>query len=699
MPSPGESKKHRSRLKPTAFALGISATPERDDERHHEVYKRVGGVVYRYPLLRAFEDRVLAELNSIVLYVELTASERAQYETLTREIGSALMKLASRHPWVEVPTRTTMDRIAKLADEDPTAASLLRSVTDRRKLVAECSNRNRCVDAILGHMVSTERPRTIAFHDTIDGADWVSRSATVHGLRAAASHSRLKPDQDREAIDAFRQGRVDLLSTLRKLDEGFDVPEASCAVIVSGSKVQRQRIQRLGRVLRRTAPDSVATVYTILAKGTAEALIVGGRESRLVGPQRVRHHEWPTVPIETSQTERSTFTPASFPSVPSTPDLLDLFDQGLGHELHRGYPWLRVAKSVRDVESFARRLSGNGPEALVAQALSAIEAEDWNEVVERANEALRAIGAMDVAFDSYVTFKPTSYLEEDDADFLGRRSDSVAKLLQSALGYMLRQRWIDAAESIERLDSVVDEERSEQARFHRETILSDLEALVELPHSLERSRNLRRLEGMWHRAEWIDDKRVYRDLRTRSTLCEMSCGSSLSGLDVRPPGMNHSDGLRPMRIGGPSGRGGRWSSPTSAAGGNDLGPLSERGGAANSNACRSPGAISQQNRGRTVQSRHANWRASSPRFLDASSGAASEKRAVAADASLPSMPTSRFASPNTTTPPESSRIARSSWSDSTGSSNSARSFGYPRLTIASTYAANCGRYSALYQPP
>ena len=49
---------------------------------------------------------------------------------------------------------------------------------------------------------------------------------------------------------------VPILVAVRALDEGVDIPEANCAVIVSGSLNQRQRVQRIGRIARISESDA-----------------------------------------------------------------------------------------------------------------------------------------------------------------------------------------------------------------------------------------------------------------------------------------------------------------------------------------------------------------------------------------------------------------------------------------------------------
>ena len=66
----------------------------------------------------------------------------------------------------------------------------------------------------------------------------------------------------------YRRGLFDVMVSCRSLDEGTNVPETTVAIVASSTSSHRQRIQRLGRVLR-PAPDKTgATVLTIYATPT-----------------------------------------------------------------------------------------------------------------------------------------------------------------------------------------------------------------------------------------------------------------------------------------------------------------------------------------------------------------------------------------------------------------------------------------------
>ena len=71
-----------------------------------------------------------------------------------------------------------------------------------------------------------------------------------------------------ENLEAFKSGKLNVLVSCTALDEGFDMPEADGAMILSASSSKRQRIQRMGRVLRITANKENALIVTVYSSKT-----------------------------------------------------------------------------------------------------------------------------------------------------------------------------------------------------------------------------------------------------------------------------------------------------------------------------------------------------------------------------------------------------------------------------------------------
>ena len=66
-------------------------------------------------------------------------------------------------------------------------------------------------------------------------------------------------------LKSFRKGIFDVLVACRALDEGLDVPEAELAIIAAGTSSNRQRIQRVGRVLRTIGGKGTGQVFSLYA--------------------------------------------------------------------------------------------------------------------------------------------------------------------------------------------------------------------------------------------------------------------------------------------------------------------------------------------------------------------------------------------------------------------------------------------------
>jgi len=292
------------------FSLGLSATPERTDLGHLEVvYPGLGPPVYSYPLRQALADGVLADLRSVNLYVDFNAVEQAEWDDVGRRIAAAMQRLLDGRPELRrYPEGKLWAVISRLArDSDMDATVIVGLLADRRRLLAGCDARRRCHDAIV-EWIASRNERTLMFHETIEQAKAGHRLLKLAGVRAGLEHSQLAGANRAETLKRFRRGADRVLVTVRSLDEGLDVPDASVAVIACGSRSTRQRIQRLGRILR-PGDDKRAVAVTILVRGTPEESHIGRRDGELLGAERVVHHRWPAVEVRDALTGPSSYRP------------------------------------------------------------------------------------------------------------------------------------------------------------------------------------------------------------------------------------------------------------------------------------------------------------------------------------------------------------------------------------------------------
>lgn len=116
--------------------------------------------------------------------------------------------------------------------------------------------------------------KTIVFVESIEAASLACRLLDRRGHSVVAYHSGMGAHIRRSNLRNFRRGFFDVLVACRALDEGFNVPEAEVAFIVAGTAARRQRVQRVGRVLRALEGKVHAEVITLYATPVEEQRLV-----------------------------------------------------------------------------------------------------------------------------------------------------------------------------------------------------------------------------------------------------------------------------------------------------------------------------------------------------------------------------------------------------------------------------------------
>ena len=79
-----------------------------------------------------------------------------------------------------------------------------------------------------------------------------------------------KGKEREEILEAFKEGDIRILIAGRVLDEGFDCGDVSIGIMMSGSSVERQYVQRLGRLLRTADGKDQAILYELITPATFE---------------------------------------------------------------------------------------------------------------------------------------------------------------------------------------------------------------------------------------------------------------------------------------------------------------------------------------------------------------------------------------------------------------------------------------------
>ena len=252
------SEQFRSALQvPTVASLGLSATPERqyDDGLKEVLVPALGEIIYSYDYADALRDGVIVpfELKNIVF--ELEADRQAEYDKLSKAIARSINQHGT--------------------EAEETIALFLK----RARVLNLSLNRIRLA---LKLVAANRGKRTLIFHEDIEACDLIHGVLAENGVKSGVYHSKMPLRAKAAMLGKFRRGEIDVLVTCRALDEGFNVPETEVGIIAASTATRRQRIQRLGRVVRPAKGKNGATIYTLVATGP-EIQRLKEEEERLEG--------------------------------------------------------------------------------------------------------------------------------------------------------------------------------------------------------------------------------------------------------------------------------------------------------------------------------------------------------------------------------------------------------------------------------
>ena len=107
-----------------------------------------------------------------------------------------------------------------------------------------------------------EGDRWLVYCDDIAQLDALVRRCLDSGLPTLEFHSEMVSDRDEVLRSLGEHGGI--VVAIRCLDEGIDIPVTDHALIIASSTVEREYIQRRGRVLRRSPDKFSAEVHDLL---------------------------------------------------------------------------------------------------------------------------------------------------------------------------------------------------------------------------------------------------------------------------------------------------------------------------------------------------------------------------------------------------------------------------------------------------
>lgn len=256
------------------FSMGLSATLPAGPEKSY-LESMLGREIYNYGIAEASFGQTVCRYDIFHISLNFQKEERDSYEDISGKMTALYRRLLKSYPSLremnqkqrfEMLGRLSRDKNRRVAE---TAMSYMILSYRRKSLVCLAADRIACVCELTECLDTSER--IIIFGERISQAEELYGILQEKYLgRVGRYHSKMGRQANKNVLERFRRGEIRILISCKAIDEGVDIPDASVGIILSGTSGQRQRIQRLGRIIRNAEGKDRAVLYYLHIEETSE---------------------------------------------------------------------------------------------------------------------------------------------------------------------------------------------------------------------------------------------------------------------------------------------------------------------------------------------------------------------------------------------------------------------------------------------
>ncbi len=321
------------------YALGLSATPE-TAAFNEKLVPALGPEIFKYGFVEALNANIISSFAIFNLKLSFTQAEDELYQDLTEQLGNALKILMPSCPFLKgLNSSHFFARLEQLAQASPDdrIANLARTVLflsiSRKDLVYRAESRISCVKHLLTQLPHSSK--ILIFNERIEMTDTLYEELNLQFPgQVGRYHSEMDERIRKDILRKYQDGQIRILVSCRALDEGLNVPTTDIGIIASSTSTNRQRIQRLGRILRQSGKKNTAKLYYLYI-GTSNE-----EQDLLADVSRDLSGVIPILNLEYDQ-DSQTFLHSAYQ---------DLADFVLSHTRRKGWSTEVIAEINRNLE-------------------------------------------------------------------------------------------------------------------------------------------------------------------------------------------------------------------------------------------------------------------------------------------------------------------------------------------------------------
>ena len=256
--------------------IGLSATPERqfDEDTNKKLYRFFGAeekFTFEYSMEEAIQKGVLCRYYYYPHLVKLTDEEMANYVELSEKISKYFNYNSGefdKKDEILMGLLLARKRIIHKA---------VNKLDAFKKIIEERYGKNGDLKYSLIYVPEGNKPDYFPEADLFDKTEQVADDVVSDHLIDIYTEAVMRVDKyitvrkfvsgqkDRDEILAdFAKGKLQVLTSMKCLDEGVDVPRSELAIFCASTGNPRQFIQRRGRVLRKHPDKYMAEIHDLV---------------------------------------------------------------------------------------------------------------------------------------------------------------------------------------------------------------------------------------------------------------------------------------------------------------------------------------------------------------------------------------------------------------------------------------------------
>ena len=234
--------------------LGLSATPVRqyDPDGTDKLFGFFGPTAFEFSLAEAIEAGCPTPYDYHIHPVALTADEMDKHTELTEELRACGRFAADDGRTIEA---------------NPKAERLLR---ERRAILEQAAGKIDLLTTLLRSIPKVARtliytsakPAILTSGRQLDAVNELLADLGI--VSHQFTNAETSRSDAQEILDSFGAGDYAVLTAMKVLDEGIDIPQTDTAFLMASSTVVREWVQRRGRILRKSGGKTMATLHDFL---------------------------------------------------------------------------------------------------------------------------------------------------------------------------------------------------------------------------------------------------------------------------------------------------------------------------------------------------------------------------------------------------------------------------------------------------